>query len=812
MKMSNDRITRSSGKHSYTCYDYFLCGSLKENELCHKCSNYFNDPNKKLKQHERGLRYACEKPQKVGIQITSINGNHRNRLPAKRKHAALTSIEFTAAGSALTPIDSNTPNSSQPRKKPKHQVVVDHLNGLVRSQSVKLASTVAEKELAIAELRQTKEELSQSLKCNVTIQYKYNDLLSVTKDEVADLNAKLADLEIKNKSLTRQLAKVKQASKKKDYGMRLLRTSISNADEVGAISDPTTACYALIKKLMDEKETPESVVSGIMDALVSRKTFHKHITNYVTSTNFLDTVPSIYQSFHKTIYCSVKDKFKPWVCLRELDLAGTVSLRGFDVIRKIEFSNEESTKYKRGVLCSRSVLSRLARRLERHSEQLIPYVLTENSIKFDVAAALTFILKRYKLWNRVMAPQPDQGKVTVAATCDGGSLAWNLSHVSAGIKLVDPNTVDPRTGDLMFGETGYEKIQSRAACIPLQVHIAKDTKAFYDLHIRSFFDDVNRFEEAHQMGLQVAAPADMCSLVRTVGRGGAMKNARYACYCCNIHRDDLVKPNEVLCVDCVADGSSECYHQEISDEALIDRLHAEADEMLASCAYLGKYPYAASCIRIGSNGVNGNSTRDNRHIEFSPRTPHERIKFMDLLRNELKMRRLDYEGMSLEAMRLTVMEVLLMEERYRLITHVLDASNLEESMIQFEKAVPCLLHLENRISEIIIYHLLLTGWRLREDNNTALEEYITEVQSFVNENLFGTPRCPSNWRFPLKPDGTLDNVKLANWRARRFIDQIDLFVNICFPQDKIEERNQWKATVLLYTETIQVRLFSHYCL
>jgi hypothetical protein len=69
-----------------------------------------------------------------------------------------------------------------------------------------------------------------------------------------------------------------------------------------------------------------------------------------------------------------------------------------------------------------------------------------------------------------MAPQSDQGKVTIAATCDGGLLAWNLSHVSAGIKLADPNTVDPRTGD-------------------------------------------------HQMGLQIAAPADMCSLVRTVGRG-----------------------------------------------------------------------------------------------------------------------------------------------------------------------------------------------------------------------------------------------------------------------------------------------------
>jgi hypothetical protein len=155
-----------------------------------------------LKQHKRGLRDACEKPQKVGIHITSTNGNYRNRLPAKRKPAALTSTEFTAAGSALMPIASNIHNSSQPRKMSKHQVVVDHLNGLVRSQSVKLASTAAIKEVAITELRQTKEELSRSLECNVMIQYKYNDLLPVTKDKVVELNAKLADLENKNKSLT----------------------------------------------------------------------------------------------------------------------------------------------------------------------------------------------------------------------------------------------------------------------------------------------------------------------------------------------------------------------------------------------------------------------------------------------------------------------------------------------------------------------------------------------------------------------------------------------------------------------------------
>jgi hypothetical protein len=45
-------------------------------------------------------------------------------------------------------------------------------------------------------------------------------------------------------------------------------------------------------------------------------------------------------------------------------------------------------------------------------------------------------------------------KVKIAATCDGGSLVWNISHVSAGIKIADPNTIDPHTGELMFGESG----------------------------------------------------------------------------------------------------------------------------------------------------------------------------------------------------------------------------------------------------------------------------------------------------------------------------------------------------------------------
>jgi hypothetical protein len=58
--------------------------------------------------------------------------------------------------------------------------------------------------------------------------------------------------------------------------------------------------------------------------------------------------------------------------------------------------------------------------------------------------------------------QPEQ-KAMIAATCDGVALTWNLTHVSAGIKLVDPCTVDLRTGQLIFGVTRYNKLQSHAA-------------------------------------------------------------------------------------------------------------------------------------------------------------------------------------------------------------------------------------------------------------------------------------------------------------------------------------------------------------
>ncbi len=62
-------------------------------------------------------------------------------------------------------------------------------------------------------------------------------------------------------------------------------------------------------------------------------------------------------------------------------------------------------------------------------------------MKFDVPTATTFLLKKYKLWNYVEYKQ----NVLLAATVDGGQLAWKLTQISAGIKIVDEKSINPRT-------------------------------------------------------------------------------------------------------------------------------------------------------------------------------------------------------------------------------------------------------------------------------------------------------------------------------------------------------------------------------
>jgi hypothetical protein len=95
-----------------------------------------------------------------------------------------------------------------------------------------------------------------------------------------------------------------------------------------------------------------------------------------------------------------------------------------------------------------------------------------------------------------------------------------------------------------------------------------------------------------------------------------MKNKKYACYCCNIHRDSLLRPSDAPCEDCVRLGQTQpCYHQAISDEGLMIWLRTEQDELLQQLPHLASYPISGSHIRCGRDGL-ADYRSDPRHIEY----------------------------------------------------------------------------------------------------------------------------------------------------------------------------------------------------
>jgi hypothetical protein len=228
--------------------------------------------------------------------------------------------------------------------------------------------------------------------------------------------------------------------------------------------DPAKISEIIIRFLEESELSEEQVVEGFLCAICVKKSYEKFISQGIVNMN----LPQVSSHYKSIIYKELKWKFRPWICLRELDKVATVSFHGYEVIRRIDFNGEEA-KYRQGLFYNRMELSRLSKELEEYGATILPYQLTSNAVKFDIQPAVKFILERYGLWGYV----ENKESVIAAATVDGGELAWKLTQISAGIKICDPRAVDPITGELLFGESGHENVQSRSLCFPLQIHIEK---------------------------------------------------------------------------------------------------------------------------------------------------------------------------------------------------------------------------------------------------------------------------------------------------------------------------------------------------
>jgi hypothetical protein len=193
----------------------------------------------------------------------------------------------------------------------------------------------------------------------------------------------------------------------------------------------------------------------------------------------------------------------------------------------------------------------------------------------------------------------------------------------------------------------------------------------------------------------------MCLLHKTLGVGGGMNVSILACYCCNCHRDNLLKLMDTQCYDCICQGITHlCYHTPVSDKGFIEQMREEREDQLTAWPHLKNFPFIGrSRLRCGNTVVSNvlPPDRDPLHIEFIPATRMERDQQRTLFKQELLLRNLVHlSDRPASEIQICLQEVLLVEKTFLALDNVVKAKTFEEAMIRLEQAIPCLLHLENR--------------------------------------------------------------------------------------------------------------------
>ena len=89
-----------------------------------------------------------------------------------------------------------------------------------------------------------------------------------------------------------------------------------------------------------------------------------------------------------------------------------------------------------------------------------------------------------------------------------------------------------------------------------------------------------------------------------------------------------------------------------------------------------------------------------------------------------------------------------------------------------KQAIPCIMHMENRIGEKIITMLLAIGAKRfqRGSRSMSLKNYIEHMERIVRNQILGTRLRPKQWKFPTSGDGKeVGQVKVSNKDTQKFI-------------------------------------------
>jgi hypothetical protein len=472
-----------------------------------------------------------------------------------------------------------------------------------------------------------------------------------------------------------------------------------------------------------------------------------------------------------------------------IDLSGSVmNLSGYDNLRR-GMEADENGKIDRmgGWLTSTYQVKKAMKKVEEHAKGVIPFDVVDidgiDGFKFDYEPLLLYLLDLFQLEDA--ARDNNQPPVQISITLDGADLSRNVTHVTAGVKINDPRSIDPVSG-LPIGVQDSRKVQSRELCFPFKSLLAKDSKELYDNHFGDFFD---YFKDVQANGLDggairinVTSPQDQSSFWKALKRGGACKVAKDFCHCCACTSEEVVLPKKVKCSRCQDKGKENCYHWDVCDADNMLRLQGQLQSLQEM------YPYLAddavlSKLKIRLDETQVNKLTDKTNIAFVPRNRQEKQLFGEaFLNHDLEQLGLSIVG-TLHTRRERLRAVLEHFYSNEVMGRTIEASKYPGAFITIRQAIPCILHLENRCGEKIIKLLLLEGYNRENITRSEQAKLIVDFESIVNNHVLGTVSRKAHWRMNIGKDKdnqpVIGDQSMPNTHVRKFLDHFEELAELC---------------------------------
>jgi len=434
------------------------------------------------------------------------------------------------------------------------------------------------------------------------------------------------------------------------------------------------------------------------------------------------------------------------------------------------------------------------KRLNASLNERIPilYEPDRETGKFEYHQYLEYILSKFGLLDIINDPNT-RDPVKVSVTFDGGKISRFLGHVTGGFKLVDPRCIDPKSGELLFGEDKVEKVQSHVHCFPIKVAFAKDTKDLYRLEFGDFFTFLKEYEAEKGFRIKFNFPQDMSSIWKTTGKGGTAKVKTFPCYCCAVTTATLVTPQpKAKCFRGDRCRQPKCYHHEMVTAASLEAWMVQKLELEAEFPHLANPSAELKKSQIFLSSIDELRDYCNPYdIAFRPTSLSEGRQFDTLLNTELGYRQMSQHG-SIAEKRTRLKEALEAEAVYQLMSKLVLATDEGSAFCAVEDAIPCIMHGGNRMGGkfFMIDRILL----------------VKTVENFVNAGGFGTEESHSQWKVPINKENEIEQISFTAWRVRKIFARLTTLV----PQLQLDGTRliDWQRMLSKYLEVIKIA-FQH---